>query len=274
MHGWACAQSRFGHGWSRLVTGRVLLIIYWTFIFGHDRSRPVTVQYGHMCDGKIWQSATSFVIHDTHDTSHSIIHEKGSGSINTDKISWLQSVSVRSVTPADGHQKNRSGDCASFGYSSRLLPGQAKKITTDIQKTHCFHCCWCERFLFRTCLNLINCHLCALQHAPLSPFPPACMLKMKPCVHMENAHKKNGISRKWGCPGSAGSMGRPLRAFQASTTTNTLLPQRIIVTQHKERDTSRADTDTRFENNCNRAWSIAHIILFSPAMWVSYVNVK
>ena len=63
--------------WSRLVTGRVLLIIYWTFIFGHDRSRPVTVQYGHMCDGKIWQSATSFVIHDTHDTSHSIIHEKG-----------------------------------------------------------------------------------------------------------------------------------------------------------------------------------------------------
>ena len=59
-HGWAHGRSRFGHGWSRLVTGRVPLIIYWAFIFGHARSRPVTVQHGHISDEKISQHAKLF----------------------------------------------------------------------------------------------------------------------------------------------------------------------------------------------------------------------
>ena len=46
--------------WSRLVTGRVPLIIYWAFIFGHARSRPVTVQHGHISDEKISQHAKLF----------------------------------------------------------------------------------------------------------------------------------------------------------------------------------------------------------------------
>ena len=53
--------------------------------FGHARSRPVTVQHGHICDKKISQHATFF----RHEKAHSM---KSWGSINHDRISLLQSV--------------------------------------------------------------------------------------------------------------------------------------------------------------------------------------
>lgn len=74
--------------WSRLVTVghgprpfNYVLGVY----FGHARSRPVTVQHGHICDKKISQHATFF----RHEKAHSM---KSWGSINHDRISLLQSI--------------------------------------------------------------------------------------------------------------------------------------------------------------------------------------